>query len=214
MSELEEDVRIAFENESLDFEKMTEPLHMFKEWFDFASKKEINDPNAMAIATADLSGMPNVRMVLLKEFNSRGFVFYTNSESQKGNELAVNQKASAVFHWKSIRRQIRIRGNVEIIDGQIADEYFASRPRISKIGAWASKQSRPLKDRTEFKKAIIKEIARFGVGSIPRPPYWNGYIIRPLYIEFWTNGEFRLHDRVIFSRGSVDEGWITERFYP
>lgn len=190
------------------------PFALFQEWLEVAHKKEPNDANAMAIATADAAGFPNVRMVLLKGFDENGFVFYTNTESQKGAELAVNMQAAAVLHWKSVRRQVRFRGQVTMVSNDEADAYFDSRPRASQIGAWASRQSRSLDSRLALKKAVTIETVRFAFGAIPRPPYWTGYRIVPNYIEFWMDKPFRLHDRLIFQRLSTDTAWTTQKFFP
>ena len=190
------------------------PFALFREWLELAERNEINDANAMALATADASGLPNVRMVLLKGFDESGFVFYTNSESQKGAELAVNMQAAAVLHWKSLRRQVRLRGQVALVSEEEANAYFNSRPRASRIGAWASRQSRPLESRLTLQKAAAVQSARFAVGSIPRPCYWNGYRLAPTYIEFWMDKPFRLHDRLIFQRETPEAHWTTQKFFP
>jgi pyridoxamine 5'-phosphate oxidase len=169
-------------------------------------------PNAMALATVDGDGLPNVRMVLLKEFGEDGFVFYTNRESAKGRELAGHPKAAICFHWKSLERQVRARGAVTPVSDAEADAYFASRSRGSRIGAWASQQSRPLTSRAALEKATGEYAARFGEGSIPRPAYWSGFRLKPVEIEFWHAGEFRLHDRVVFRR--KDGGWEKTLLYP
>lgn len=197
-----------------DFTEAGDPFPLFQQWFDEAGAKEINDPNAMTLATVDSDGMPDARMVLLKGLEPSGFVFYTNSESAKGLELSSNMKAALVFHWKSLRRQVRVRGPVEMVSAREADEYFASRPRDSRIGAWASKQSRPMEGRFALEKAVAREAARFGLGEVPRPPHWNGYRILPVQIEFWQDRPFRLHDRVTFSRQTPDSAWNRERLYP
>ncbi len=197
-----------------DFTQADEPFALFSAWFMEAEKSEPNDPNAMALATTDAEGMPNVRMVLLKGVDASGFVFYSNSESDKGVELAANMKAAAVFHWKSLRRQIRIRGPVEIVEPAEADAYFRSRPVQSRLGAWASRQSRPLESRFALEAAVAKYAAKFALGEIPRPPYWNGYRIRPLSVEFWSDGAFRLHDRIRFRRGALDAPWHKESLFP
>lgn len=190
------------------------PIDVFKEWLSEAEASEPNDPSAMAVASVDSDGMPNVRMVLMRRFDERGFCFFTNFESQKGEELLANQKASAVFHWKSLRKQVRIRGSVEVVSDEEADEYFYSRPRGSRIGAHASKQSRPLESRFALEKAVAKYTAKFGTGKIERPDYWSGFRICPLSIEFWSDGKFRLHDRVRYDRASLNDGWDDVRLYP
>ena len=191
-----------------------DPFVLFQSWFALAQKSEPNDPDAMALATADADGLPNVRMVLLKAAGPAGFVFYTNSESAKGRELKANMQAAAVLHWKSLRRQIRLRGPVQKVADREADEYFATRPRQSQIGAWASLQSRPLESRFALEKAFAKYAAKFGLGAVPRPPYWQGYKIVPLYFEFWSEGAFRLHDRIVVRRQTERDGWHQERLYP
>lgn len=199
---------------ALGFTERTDPLALFAEWMEDAKKTEPNDPNAMAVATVDDDGLPNVRMVLLKEFDAKGFVFYTNFESQKGHEILATGKAALVFHWKSLRRQVRVRGFAEEVSEAEADAYFKSRPRDSKIGAWASQQSRPLTARFELETAVAMNTARFGLGDVPRPPYWSGFRIRPLSIEFWHDRPFRLHDRVVFRREKPDGDWTKARLYP
>ena len=196
------------------FTKADDPLKLFADWMADAEKSEPNDPNAMAVASVDDTGMPDVRMVLLKDYDERGFVFYTNFESAKGRELLGQKKAALNFHWKSLRRQIRIRGNVDTVSDEEADAYFASRPRDSRIGAWASDQSRPLESRFAFEKRIAKYAAKFGVGDIPRPPYWSGFRIKPLSIEFWHDRPYRLHDRIVFSRENENADWSKQRLYP
>jgi pyridoxamine 5'-phosphate oxidase len=178
-----------------------------------ATKSEPADPNAMAVATVDADGMPNVRMVLLKGFDERGLVFYTNLDSAKGRELKAHPKAALLFHWKSRTRQVRLRGPVEPVSATEADEYFASRSKLSQIGAWASKQSAPLESRLAFEKAIALYTAKYAVGSVPRPPRWSGLRIKPVSIEFWEDRPFRLHDRVTFTRQS-DGTWSKTRLYP
>jgi pyridoxamine 5'-phosphate oxidase len=187
---------------------------LFAAWFEIAKRSEPADPDAMALATVDSNGLPDVRMVLLKQCDSTGFVFYTNSESAKGQELEANMQAAAVLHWKSLRRQVRLRGPVNIVADSTADAYFASRPLESRIGAWASKQSRPLESRFALEKAFAKYAAEFGFGKVPRPPFWRGYRIVPLYFEFWAEGAFRLHDRIVFRRLTEQDPWVRERLYP
>lgn len=199
---------------ALGFGDRTDPFALFGEWLEDAKKSEPNDPNAMALATADDEGLPNVRMVLMKEYDLRGFVFYTNFESQKGQEILATGKAAAVFHWKSLRRQVRIRGLTERVTEAEADAYFKSRPRDSKIGAWASQQSRPLTARFELETAVAMQTARFGIADVPRPPHWSGFRIRPLSIEFWHDRPFRLHDRVVFRREKPEDSWTKARLYP
>ena len=179
-----------------------------------AAAREPSDANAMALATVDADGLPNVRMVLLKGFDAHGAVFYTNTESPKGRELDANPKAALVFHWKSRNRQVRLRGPVERVSDAEADAYFASRSRLSQIGAWASKQSTPLESRLAFEKAVALYTAKFAVGSVPRPPHWTGYRIIPMTIEFWEDRPFRLHERVQFSRAGRDAPWHKTRLYP
>jgi pyridoxamine 5'-phosphate oxidase len=190
----------------------TDPFAVFAEWFKAAEAAEPNDPNAMSLATVDADGMPNVRTVLLKGCDAHGFVFYTNYESAKGRELLANPKAALNFHWKSLGRQVRVRGAVAPLSAAEADAYFASRPRGSRIGAWASQQSRPLESRFALEKAVAAYTAKFAIGEIPRPDYWSGFRLAPREIEFWSAGTFRLHDRVVFRRAG--EGWEKTRLYP
>ena len=197
---------------SSDFTEASEPLALFANWFGDAEKTEPNDPNAVALATVDADGLPDVRMVLLKGYDERGFVFYTNFESAKGVEILGSMKAAMCFHWKSLRRQVRLRGPVEVVSDEEADAYYASRARGSRIGAWASKQSRPLESRFALEKAVAEYTARHAIGDIPRPPYWSGFRIMPQTIEFWHDRPFRLHDRLVFSRDG--DGWKTTRLYP
>ncbi|WP_223478417.1 pyridoxamine 5'-phosphate oxidase [Oricola indica] len=197
-----------------DFTTREDPFALFGEWLEEAKKSEINDPNATSLATVDSDGLPNVRMVLLKDYDEDGFVFYTNFESQKGEEILATKKAAMCFHWKSLRRQVRLRGAVTVVDDAEADAYFASRARGSRIGAWASKQSRPLESRFALEKEVAKFTAKYAVGEIPRPPHWSGFRIAPVYIEFWKDGAFRLHDRVIFRRETETAPWTRTRFYP
>lgn len=195
-----------------DFTEASEPFRLFADWLAEAERSEPNDPNAMALATVDSDGLPDVRMVLLKGYDEAGFVFYTNTESAKGTELSAQPKAAAVFHWKSLRRQVRVRGPVSQVSEAEADAYFTSRPRDSRIGAWASQQSRPLESRFALEKAVAVQAARFVLGDIPRPPYWTGFRIEPVALEFWQDKPFRLHDRVQFRRAS--QGWERHRLYP
>ncbi len=197
-----------------DFTEAGEPLALFQEWFAEAGKSEPNDPNAMSLATVDADGLPDVRMVLLKGVDERGFAFYTNEESAKGRQLAAAPKAAALFHWKSLRRQIRLRGAVTFVSDEEADAYFDSRPRDSRIGAWASAQSRPLESRFALEKAIARYGAKFGVGAVPRPPHWRGFRLDPISIEFWRDRRFRLHDRLSFTRESAGAPWGRQRLYP
>lgn len=195
-----------------DFTEAAEPFKLFAAWFEEARASEPNDPDAMALSTVDAAGLPDVRMVLLKGFDERGFTFYTHVDSAKGRELAANPKAAAVFHWKSLRRQVRVRGTVERVTDAEADAYFASRAKQAQIGAWASKQSKPLESRFAFEAEIAKYAARYALGSVPRPPGWHGYRIVPLEIEFWHDRPFRLHDRIVFKR--EDDKWVKTRLYP
>lgn len=199
---------------SRDISEATDPFVTFQEWLSEAEKSEPNDPNATALASVDADGLPNVRMVLLKGFDERGFVFYTNFESQKGEEIIGQKKAAMCFHWKSLRRQVRVRGEIEIVTDQEADDYYKSRARGSRIGAWASKQSRPLESRFALEKEVAKYTAKYAIGEIPRPEHWSGIRIIPTYIEFWKDGMFRLHDRIIFSRQDANADWDKTRFYP
>lgn len=203
-----------------DFTSAAEPFAMFERWFAEAERQEPNDPNAMALATVDADGLPNVRMVLLKGLDpdargsERGFVFYTNLESAKGRELAAAGKAALLFHWKSLRRQVRVRGAVTRVSDAEADAYFSSRARGSRLGAWASAQSRPLESRFALEKAVALVTARYPLGDIPRPPHWSGFRLTPLEIELWHDRPFRLHDRVVFRRSAPTEAWTRSRLYP
>ena len=199
---------------SSDFTEADEPLRLFAAWFGEARQAEPSDPDAMALATVDADGLPNVRMVLLKGFDERGFMFYSNEDSQKGRELATNSKAGLAFHWKSLRRQVRLRGRVETVNAAESDAYFASRPRSSQIGAWASRQSAPLESRYAFEKALALKAAQFAVGPVPRPPFWIGYRVVPTVMEFWHERPFRLHDRIEFRRAEVGAAWTKTRLYP
>jgi len=197
-----------------DFTAADEPLRLFAAWFEEAVRSEPRDPTAMSLATVDAAGRPNVRMVLMKGFDERGWVFYTNVDSPKGRELDASRQGALLFHWKSSNRQVRLRGLVARVDDAEADAYFATRPRLAQIGAWASKQSAPLESRHAFEKAIALVTAKFAVGAIPRPPNWTGYRLTPLAIEFWQDRPFRLHDRVEFTREAPGAPWRKTRLYP
>ena len=199
---------------SAGFAERDDPFALFQDWLKDAEKSEPNDPTAMALATVDEEGLPNVRMVLLKAADKRGFVFYTNFDSQKGPEILSAKKAALCFHWKSLRRQVRIRGPVEVVSDNEADAYFASRPRDSRIGAWASQQSRPLESRFALETAVALYAAKYAIGNVPRPPYWSGFRLKPVSIEFWHDRPFRLHDRVAFRRETPDGSWSKTRLYP
>ncbi|HQY74934.1 MAG TPA: pyridoxamine 5'-phosphate oxidase [Aestuariivirga sp.] len=196
------------------FTERNDPLQLFADWLADAEKSEPNDPNGMALATVDEEGLPNVRMVLLKDADERGFVFYTNYESQKGQEILGTMKAALCFHWKSLRRQVRVRGLVEQVTAAEADAYFASRAKQSQIGAWASQQSRPLEGRFALEASVAMYGAKYALGAVPRPPQWSGFRIQPLSIEFWHDRPFRLHDRVVFRRPDPGSGWTKTRLYP
>lgn len=191
-----------------------DPFALFPLWLEEARQTEPNDPNAMAVATVDEDGLPDLRMVLLKGFSAEGFVFFTNFESAKGRELLAHPKAALLFHWKSLRRQIRIRGLVEPVSDAEADAYFATRPLQSRIGAHASIQSSPLQTRQVFVERVDMLTERFSDGDVPRPAHWSGFRTRPLQIEFWRDGAYRLHDRVLFSRPALDSAWARTRLYP
>jgi pyridoxamine 5'-phosphate oxidase len=197
--------------DGIDIETAVDPIALFVAWMKAAEESELNDASAVALATATRDGMPSVRMVLMKRVDERGFCFYTNAESQKGVELAENPRAAMCFHWKSLRRQVRISGSVSDLSDEEADDYFASRSRLSQLGAVASEQSRVLAGR-EVLEARVKELERAFPEKIPRPAYWRGYLLRPELIEFWTNRDGRLHDRFLFSRSG--EGWRKERLFP
>lgn len=191
-----------------------DPFALFAEWLALAGKKEMNDANAMALATVDADGLPDVRMVLLKDIDARGLTFYTNTESAKGVQLGAVPKAAVCFHWKSIRRQVRFRGAVTPVSAGEADAYFRTRARGARIGAHASAQSRPLESRFALEKQVAAKAAKFGIGDIPRPEHWSGYRIVPIQIEFWVNRPFRLHDRLVFRRENEQTNWTTEKLYP
>ena len=195
-------------------DEVDEPLRLFAAWFAEAKRAEPVNPDAMALATVDADGLPNARMVLLKGFDERGFVFYTNLDSVKGHELAGAPKAALTFYWKTLARQVRTRGTVEPVSAPEADAYFATRSRMAQIGAWASKQSAALESRLAFEKAVARYTAKFAVGAVPRPPYWSGYRVNPLEIEFWHERPFRLHDRIVFRRADANTPWSKTRLYP
>jgi pyridoxamine 5'-phosphate oxidase len=190
----------------------TEPIGLFVDWLCDARAHEVNDPNAMALSTVDADGAPDARMVLLKDVDARGFTFYSNAESTKGGQLAGRPVAALLFHWKSLRRQVRVRGTVEPVTAAEADAYFASRARESRIGAWASDQSRPLADRAALEAAVARETSRFGEGEVPRPAHWTGWRVMPTAVEFWRDRPFRLHDRLRFDRAG--DGWMRTRLQP
>ena len=195
-------------------EEKTDPLTIFAEWFAEAKTRELNDPEAMALATVGPDGTPSQRMVLLKGYDGDGFVFYTNYESRKGRQLTAHPKAALLFHWKSLRRQVRLEGPIVQTTAAEADAYYASRARGSQIGAWASEQSRPLESRFALEKRVAEFTARHLVGSVPRPPHWSGFRLRPTLIEFWRDGAFRLHDRLEYNRPSAAAPWSTRTLYP
>jgi pyridoxamine 5'-phosphate oxidase len=197
-----------------DFTTRTEPFSLFEEWFADAKASEINDPHALALATVDTGGMPDVRMVLMNGYDRQGFVIYTHKTGAKGRQLAANPRAAAVFHWKSLKRQVRVRGPVEMVSDAEADAYFDSRPRDSRIGAWASLQSEPLASRAAFEARIAEVSDRYDGTGVPRPPHWTGYRIRPLEIEFWHDRPFRLHDRIVFRRETTEGDFTKTRLFP
>jgi pyridoxamine 5'-phosphate oxidase len=199
---------------SSDFTETVDPFPLFRQWFAEAAEKEVNDPDAITLATVDASGMPDARAMLCKQVDEWGFVFYTNAESAKGEEIAANPKAAILYHWKSLRRQVRARGALTKLADADSDAYFASRPRLSRIGAWASQQSRPLESRSKLLGAVALLTAKFGVGEIPRPPYWGGFRLTPIQIEFWQDHQYRLHDRVRFTREGEGAPWRRQRLYP
>jgi len=191
-----------------------EPLGLFAQWLSEAREKEPNDPNAMCLATVDAGGIPDARMVLLKDFDAEGFVFFTNLESAKGGQLVAAPKAALLFHWKSLRRQVRVRGAVTPVSAEEADAYFATRARPAQIGAWASAQSRPLPSRLALEKAVAEQGLRFGLGAVPRPPHWSGFRVAPERIEFWRDRPFRLHERILYAREAGEGAWAVSRRFP
>ncbi len=193
-------------------EAVADPFHLFREWFDAAERHEPIEANAMTVATVNRDGVPSARMVLMKEWDERGFVFYTNKESQKGSELRENPNASLLFFWKSLARQVRIDGTVEDVTDAESDAYFASRARISRLGAWASSQSRPLSDRATLERRLAEAEAKYPGETVPRPPHWSGFRVLPRRIEFWQGMPYRLHDRVVYicSNGT----WSSGRLFP
>jgi pyridoxamine 5'-phosphate oxidase len=197
-----------------DFTAADEPLRLFGAWLTEATASEPRDPTAMTLATVDADGLPVARIVLLKGVDERGFVFYTNTDSQKGRELGIHSQAALVFYWKSLNRQVRIRGDAEHVTDAEADAYFATRPKQAQIGAWASKQSSPLESRLAFEKAVALYAAKYALVTVPRPPHWSGYRILPLRIEFWHERPFRLHDRIEFRRENLGAPWSKTRLYP
>ena len=197
-----------------DFTEADDPFALFALWQAEAAKREPNDPDAMTLASVDANGAPDARVVLCKGADARGFVFYTNAESAKGRELAASPKAAAVFHWKSLRRQVRVRGSVGPASEAEADAYFATRSPESRIAAWASQQSRALESRAKLEEAVASIAKKFADRETPRPPFWRGYRLTPVEIEFWQDGKFRLHDRVVFTRAEEGAPWRRQRLYP
>jgi pyridoxamine 5'-phosphate oxidase len=195
-------------------EEKTDPLALFRDWYDEAAKSEPNDPSAMSLASVGPDGTPSVRMVLLKDYDAAGFIFYTNHESRKGRQLLAHPKGALLFHWKSLRRQVRLEGPVSPTTQEEADAYFATRARGSQIGAWASDQSRPLESRFALEKRVAEFAARYIIGKVPRPPNWSGFRLQPLLIEFWQDGAFRLHDRLEYRRAAPSDPWATRTLYP
>jgi pyridoxamine 5'-phosphate oxidase len=199
----------------LDLLPEGDPFALFETWLREAGQSEPNDPNAMTLATVDADGLPDARMVLLKGVDERGFVFYTNLDSDKGRQLAARPKAALLFHWKSLRRQVRVRGSVEQVSEAEADAYFATRARSARIGAWASAQSRTLPDRFALEKEVARVGLRYGLGEVPRPPHWSGFRIIPSRLEFWRDRPFRLHERLVYERAEKNaKGWTTRRLFP
>lgn len=198
----------------IDMLSATEPFALFAQWYAEARASEVNDSNAMALATVNAAGQPSVRMVLLKGHGPEGFIFYTNSHSRKGGELTAQPQVALLFHWKSLRRQIRIEGPVTPVDSATADAYFATRSRDSQLGAWASEQSAPLDARATFEARYAEVTQRFDGADVPRPPHWLGYRVTPARVEFWRDGAHRLHERRVFTRDAGDESWRSGLLYP
>ncbi|MBL4595034.1 MAG: pyridoxamine 5'-phosphate oxidase [Robiginitomaculum sp.] len=213
-SNLRDDYHEPAADEPVDMFRREDPISLFADWFELAKANEPNDANAMTLATVDANGLPDARAVLLKEFSETGFVFYTNVQSAKGEQLLANPQAALVFHWKSVRRQVRLRGPVTLVSAEEADAYFASRARTARIGAHASEQSRALPSRFVFEQRIAAKLAKFGTGPIPRPQHWSGFRVQPVQIEFWRDRPFRLHDRLQFTRKDGISKWKTGRLYP
>lgn len=196
----------------MSIEPADSPIDLFRRWFADAERSEPDNPNAVALATVGADGAPSLRMVLLKGVDHDGFVFYTNLESRKGGELLTNHHAALCFHWKSLGRQVRVEGIANLVSDAEADAYFATRPRGSQIGAWASAQSRPLSSKAELLKQVAGYTAKFGIGRVPRPPHWSGFRLAPEAMEFWKDGQFRLHDRLLYQR--TGDAWSTQTLYP
>lgn len=197
-----------------DFASADDPFALFARWFEQARQAESPYPEAMCLATVDEHGMPDARMVLLKGFDERGFVFYTNMESAKGRQISATGKAALTFWWRNLKRQVRIRGLTEQVSDEEADAYFASRPRGSRIGAWASQQSREMQSPHALEKRVAQYAAKYAIGPVPRPDYWTGVRVIPLQMEFWHERPFRLHERIVFRRDAVDAAWQKARLYP
>ncbi|MEL7544392.1 MAG: pyridoxamine 5'-phosphate oxidase [Pseudomonadota bacterium] len=197
-----------------NFTTAKDPFALFETWIAEAKAHEINDPNAMALASVDEHGLPNVRTVLLKDADTRGFVLYTNFESAKGRELLGQGKAAICFHWKSLRRQVRARGAIAPVNDAEADAYYATRPYGSRVGAWASSQSRPLEHRDALEQAVAQYEEKYPEDNIPRPPHWSGFRLTPIEIEFWHDRPYRLHERVVFRRETPEADWTTTLLYP
>jgi pyridoxamine 5'-phosphate oxidase len=204
----------AHEIEAEALAEAADPIALFVDWLEQAVRREPSDPNAMTLATVDADGLPDARTVLLKGVDAAGFVFYTNLGSAKGRQLAASPKAALLFHWKSLRRQVRVRGTVTRVSDEEADAYFASRARASQIGAWASDQSQPLPDPLALERAVASYSLKFAVGPVPRPAGWSGFRLEPLAMEFWRSRPFRLHERLAFARGGPSQPWQVSRLFP